>query len=159
MYGNSVLPGFNAGSAYKVPSGSLWRGYPEATWFKVVLVGGESGTASTLAIGTIMKEGADGKWTAMEETDIVSVTSNLPAARLGIVADTTGETGYTYTPDGKTESVTIENGILIGIMGEVDRDKLLIGSKSYDDLTDTQKAQLETQLAAWNIQPVFVLQA
>ena len=159
MYGNRVLPGFNTGTAYKVPTGSIWRGFPEATCFKVVQVDGESDAASKLVIGTIMNEGADGKWTAIAETDIISQTSNLPSSRLGIVADTTAETGYTYTPEGASDPVTVDNGILIGVMGEVDRDKLLVGSKAYSDLTDTQKANLETQLSAWNIQPVFVFQA
>ncbi|MBR2207519.1 MAG: hypothetical protein IJ859_01785 [Synergistaceae bacterium] len=41
MYGNEKLPGVEVSEQYRVAEGSVWRGFYESTWFKVVKVSGE----------------------------------------------------------------------------------------------------------------------
>lgn len=157
MYGNSRLPGIAVSETYRY-EGSIWRGYPEATWFKTVKVNGASAEASKIEQGTIMKELlADGTFTPIEESDIISAVADLPGARLGIVADKTATTGTTTTVE--SETVVTPSSVLIGIQGQVDMNKLLIGEKKFSDLTDEQKICLNTQLEAWGFQLIDVIQA
>ncbi len=157
MYGNSTLPGIAVSDTYRY-EGSIWRGYPEATWFKTVKVNGASAEASKIEQGTIMKELlADGTFTPIEESDIISAVADLPGARLGIVADKTATTGTTTTVE--SETVVTPSSVLIGIQGQVDMNKLLIGEKKFSDLTDEQKICLNTQLEAWGFQLINVIQA
>lgn len=157
MYGNSTLPGIAVSDTYRY-EGSIWRGYPEATWFKTVKVNGASAEASKIEQGTIMKELlADGTFTPIEESDIISAVADLPGARLGIVADKTATTGTTTTVE--SETVVTPSSVLIGIQGQVDMNKLLIGEKKFSDLTDEQKICLNTQLETWGFQLINVIQA
>ena len=156
MYGNTKLPGVSVSETYKVSKGSIWRGYPEATWFKAVSVNGTDGT--DIPLGTIMKElAADGSYTPISETDIITSTANLPSARLAIVADYTAKTGTTAEVDSVT--VTTPASVLVGISGVVDKAKLFVGNKAFTELTDAQKIALNTQLEAWGFQLVNVVQA
>ena len=157
MYGNSTLPGIAVSETYRY-EGSIWRGYPEATWFKLVKVNGSSAEASKIEQGTIMKELlADGTFTPIEESDIISAVADLPGARLGIVADKTATTGTTTTVE--SETVVTPSSVLIGIQGQVDMNKLFIGEKKFSELTDEQKICLNTQLEAWGFQLINVIQA
>ena len=156
MYGNTKLPGVSVSDTYKVSKGSIWRGYPEATWFKAVSVNGNDGT--DIPLGTIMKElTADGSYIPIAETDIITSIEDLPGARLAIVADNTAKTGVTAEVDGETE--TTPASVLVGISGVVDKAKLFIGDKSFTELTDAQKIALNTQLETWGFLLVNVLQA
>ena len=157
MYGNSRLPGIEVSDTYRY-EGSIWRGYPEATWFKTVKVNGASAEASKIEQGTIMKELlTDGTFTPIKESDIISAVADLPGARLGIVADKTATTGTTTTVE--SETVVTPSSVLIGIQGQVDMNKLLIGEKKFSELTDEQKICLNTQLEAWGFQLIDVIQA
>ena len=156
MYGNQTLPGVSVSETYKVSKGSIWRGYPEATWFKTVNVNGTD--EAELPLGTIMKEvAADGSYTPITSSDIITSTANLPGARLAIVADHTAKTGTSTTTDAVTESVA--SSVLVGISGVVDKAKLLVGDTAFTELTDAQKIGLNTQLEAWGFQLVNVMQA
>lgn len=156
MYGNTTLPGVSVSETYKVSKGSIWRGYPEATWFKTVNVNGTDG--ADIPVGTIMKELiADGSYTPIADTDIITATADLPGARLAIVADNTAKTGTTAEVDGQTE--TIPSSVLVGISGVVDKAKLFVADTAFTELTDTQKIALNTQLEAWGFQLVNVIQA
>lgn len=159
MYGNNRLPGIGDSTPFR-PEGSIWRGFTQSTWFKHVLVNGEDAEGTPIPKGTIMKEFTDGSYVAMAESDILTGTAGLPGARLVIVADSTGETGTTTTVAGTNgqETVKTARSILVGIMGEVDQDQLIIGGKIWDDLTDTQKKNLRTQMEAWNFSLVHVTQ-
>ena len=147
MYGNTKLPGASVSETYKVSKGSIWRGYPEATWFKAVNVNGTDGAEIP----------ADGSYTPIAETDIITATANLPGARLAIVADHTAKTGTTAEVDGETEAIPAS--VLVGISGIVDKAKLFVGDKAFTELTDAQKIALNTQLEAWGFQLVNVVQA
>lgn len=156
MYGNDTLPGVSVSETYRVTNGSIWRGYPEATFFKVVSVNGTDGTA--IPAGTIMKEVvADGSYTPITASDIVSVIADLPGARLAIVADKSAKTGTTETLD--EETVLNPSSVLVGISGVVDKAKLLVGDTAFTELEDAQKIGLNTQLEAWGFQLVNVMQA
>lgn len=157
MYGNTTLPGIAVSETYRY-EGSIWRGYTEATWFKLVKVNGSSEEASKIEQGTIMKEIlTDGTFTPIEENDIITAVSSLPGVRLGIVADKTATTGTTTTVEGET--VSTPSSVLIGIQGQIDKNKLLIGNKKFSELTDEQKICLNTQLEAWGFQLLDVIQA
>lgn len=135
MYGNERLPGFEGSESYRY-EGSIWRGAPESTWFKIVKISGD------VKQGSIVKEdGATGIYSAIAADDIISAAANLPGVRLGIVADK------------KPEETA-----LIGIQGQVDRNKLFIGETAFSELTDAQKTNLNTQLEAWGFQLVNVEQ-
>ena len=160
MYGNKTLPGLGESKPYR-PEGSIWRGWTESTWFKNVIVNGDSAEAKFIPKGTIMKELADGTYTTMETGDILTGTAGLPGVRLVIVADSTGASGTTEIVNGANgpETVKKSRSILVGTMGEVDQDRLIIGGKTWSELADSQQRGLRTQLEAWNFQPVVVIQA
>lgn len=154
MYGNTALPGCEVGAEER-HAGSIWRGYTEATWFKLVKVGGSGEEATPIPQGTIMiEDGTTGKFKAFATSDIISAVANLPGGRLGIIADTTAMTGTTTTVDG--ESQTVDATVLIGIQGQVDKAKLLVGETAFGNLEDAQKINLERQLEGWNFQLVEV---
>ena len=154
-YGNEKLPGVAVSEQFRF-EGSIWQGYTQATWFKVVKVNGTD--AADIRVGTIMKElSEDGSYTPITESDIVAAVSGLPGVRLGIVADKFAKTGSTTTVD--DETVSVPSSVLIGIAGVVDRAKLYVGDKAFSELTDAQKINLNTQLEAWNFQLVNVIQA
>ena len=160
MYGNNRLPGITEGEVFR-PEGSIWRGFTQSTWFKVVTVNGSQAEAAKIPLGTIMRETLDGSYHPLEETDILTGTAGLPGSRLGIVADTTGKSGTTETGQGSNGPVTVRkaSSILIGASGEVDQDRLIVGDKKWADLTDEQRQGLRTQLEAWNFNLVCVQQA
>ena len=95
----------------------------------------------------------------MNESDIIATVANLPGARLVIVADSTGTSGTTNVAEGENEEEKTTNAVLVGIMGQVDQNRLIIGDKLLGELTEVQQICLRTQLEAWNFQPVPVLQA
>ena len=155
MYGNEKLPGVAVSEQFRYDN-SIWQGYTQATWFKVVKVNGTDGAA--IKAGTIMKEvAADGSYTPISESDILSAISDLPGVRLAIVADKTAKTGTASTVDGET--VPEASSVLVGISGVVDRSKLYVGDIAFTELTDAQQISLNTQLEAWNFQLVNVMQA
>ena len=159
MYGNEKLPGV-AVSEYFRSESSIWQGYTQATWFKVVQVNGNE--AVDIPVGTIMKELADdGSYTPISESDILSDAASLPGVRLAIVADKSAKSGSTKTTGEGSEAVTenIPSSVLVGIMGVVDKAKLFVGDKSFSELTEAQKINLNTQLEAWHFQLVNVTQA
>ena len=160
MYGNQTLPGVSVSDTYRVTNGSIWRGYPEATWFKTVNVNGTDGT--NIPLGTIMKEvAADGSYTPIAESDIITNAANLPGVRLAIVADKTAKTGTTTTTGEGAEAVTEANAstVLIGIAGIVNKEMLFVGDKRFTELDDAKKIALNTQLEAWHFQLITVVQA
>lgn len=159
MYGNNRVPGIRAGEEWRY-HGGLWRGAPESTWFKYVMVNGDGAEATPIPLGTVLKETADGSYLPMEEADILTGTAGLPGARLAIVADTTGKTPTTETVEGENgpESVKKASSILVGIMGEVDQDRLIVSGKKWGELTDEQRQGLRTQLESWNFNLVYVMQ-
>ena len=53
MYGNERLPGVAVSEQFR-NEGSIWQGYTQSTWFKVVQVNGSE--ALDIPVGTIMKE-------------------------------------------------------------------------------------------------------
>ena len=155
MYGNEKLPGVAVSEQFRYAN-SIWQGYTQATWFKVVKVNGTDGAA--IKAGTIMKEvAADGSYTPISESDILSAISDLPGVRLAIVADKTAKTGTASTVDGET--VPEASSVLVGISGVVDRSKLYVGDTAFTELTEAQQISLNTQLEAWNFQLVNVMQA
>ncbi len=155
MYGNDKLPGIAVSEQFRYDN-SIWQGYTQATWFKVVKVNGTDGAA--IKAGTIMKEvSEDGSYTPITASDIISAVADLPGVRLAIVADKSAKTGTTKTVD--DETVSEPSSVLVGIAGVVDKSKLYVGDKAFTELTDTQKINLNTQLEAWNFQLVNVMQA
>lgn len=156
MYGNQTLPGVSVSEDYRVTNGSIWQGKPASTWFKTVSVGGTDG--AEIPAGTIMKEViADGSYTPITTSDIVSAVADLPGVRLAIVADKTAKTGTTQEVDGATENVP--STMLVGISGIVNKNLLYVGETKFTELTDEQKIGLNLQLEAWNFQLVNVMQA
>ena len=160
MYGNQILPGVNVSESYRF-NGSIWQGAPEATWFKTVSVNGSESEASPIKQGTIMKQLDDGSYSPITESDIVSGFSDLPGVRLAIVADKNAATGTSATTgdDDDAETVAVPSTVLVGLCGKVDKSKLFVGDTAFDNLTDTQKINLNSQLEAWNFLLVNVLQA
>ena len=155
MYGNEKLPGVAVSEQFRNES-SIWQGYTQATWFKVVQVNGNE--AVDIPVGTIMKELADdGSYTPISESDILADAASLPGVRLAIVADKSAKSGSTVTVD--DEAVSLPSSVLVGIMGGVDKAKLFVGDKSFSELSDAQKINLNTQLEAWHFQLVNVTQA
>ena len=155
MYGNEKLPGVAVSEQFRNES-SIWQGYTQATWFKVVNVNGNE--AADIPVGTIMKELADdGSYSPISESDILADVSGLPGVRLAVVADKSAKTGSTVTVD--DETVSVPSSVLVGIMGVVDKAKLYVGDKAFSELTDSQKIFLNTQLEAWHFQLVNVTQA
>ena len=155
MYGNDKLPGIAVSEQFRYDN-SIWQGYTQATWFKVVKVNGTDGAA--IKAGTIMKElSTDGSYTPITAGDIVSAISDLPGVRLAIVADKSAKTGTTSTVDGET--VSEASSVLVGISGVVDKSKLYVGDTAFTELTAEQQISLNTQLEAWNFQLVNVMQA
>lgn len=155
MYGNKTLPGFAAGSTYRNEN-SIWQGYPEATWFKNVKVIGNEETK--IAVGTILKENiSDGTYSVFTVSDIVSAISDLPGARLVIVADFTALSGVSETVD--DETTFTPSSVLVGISGQVDKAKILVGETVFTELTAEQQVALNAQLEAWHFQLVDVMQA
>ena len=160
MYGNQTLPGVSVSEDYRVTNGSIWQGQPESTWFKTVSVGGTDN--ADIHAGTIMKEViADGSYTPITTSDIVSAVADLPGVRLAIVADKTAKTGTTTTTGEGAEAVTeaISSTVLVGISGIVNKNLLYVGETKFTELTDEQKIGLNLQLEAWNFQLMNVMQA
>lgn len=163
MYGNSALPGITPGATAR-SDGSLWRGYTESTWFQTVNVSGDSEAPAKIPLGTLLIQNlTDGTYSPMTESGIITTAASLPGARLVIVADSTGTSGTTTVTEGEageeSEEVKTTSAVLASIMGQVDQARLLVGSKKFDELTETQQVCLRAQLEAWNFQPVPVLQA
>ena len=155
MYGNERLPGIAVSEQFRNDN-SIWLGYTQATWFKVVKVNGTDGAA--IKVGAIMKElPDDGSYTPISESDILSNAADLPGARLAIIADKTAKTGSTATVD--EQNVSVPSSVLVGIMGVVDISKLYIGDKVFTELSAEQQINLNTQLEAWHFQLVNVTQA
>ena len=155
MYGNERLPGIAVSEQFRYEN-SIWQGYTQATWFKVVQINGTDGAA--IKAGTIMKEvSEDGSYTPISENDIVSAIADLPGVRLAIVADKSAKTGTTSTVEGET--VSEASSVLVGIAGVVDKSKLYVADNAFTELTDAQQISLNTQLEAWNFQLVNVMQA
>ena len=143
MYGNERLPGVAVSEQFRNEN-SIWQGYTQATWFKIVRVNGSE--AADIPVGT-----------PIAASDIVSATADLPGVRLAIFADKSAKTGTTKTVEG--EAVSEPSSVLVGIAGVVDKSKLYVGDKAFSELNDTQKINLNTQLEAWNFQLVHVTQA
>ena len=80
---------------------------------------------------------ADGTFVPAQESDIAAAATGIPGPRLGIVADE----NVKVNDQGST--------VLIGISGQVDQDRLLVGAKKFPDLTDEQKVHLREQLEVW----------
>ena len=140
MYGNTRLPGVEVSSDFR-DEGSIWRGATESTWFKIVNTSLSAEEANAISLGTIMKEdAATGTYSPISEADI---SSTLPGARLVIVADSTAVEGAS---------------VLVGTHGQVDKARLIIGEKTFTELTDEQKINLNTQLEAWGFLLVNVIQ-
>ena len=160
MYGNTTLPGITPGKTTR-NDGSIWRGYTEATWFKIVPVSGTAEDAVKIPIGTVLIQNlTDGTYAPMTESNIISAVAGLPGARLVIVADSTGTSGTTAAGETEEdEAVKTMNAVLVGIMGVVDQDRLIVGGKLLEELTEAQQLCLRTQLEGWNFQLVHVLQA
>lgn len=137
MYGSDRLPGVVEGDKRRL-DGTIWLGYPEATWFRTGKVKGDAPDAKPLPLGTIVKEEfADGTFVVAKETDIAAAATGIPGPRLCIVAD---------------ENVKVNDQgsvVLLGIAGQVDQDRLLVESKKFPELTDEQKVHLRQQLEAW----------
>lgn len=160
MYGNDTLPGVAVSPAYR-NKGSIWLGDTAATWFKTVNVNGSQEEASPIEAGTIMKELADGSYSPISASDIVSTVGGLPGVRLAIVADKTAKTGTSTTTGEGEDAVTeaVPSTVLVGVCGKVDKDKLLVGDTHFSELTDAQKLSLNLQLEAWGFLLLNVLQA
>ena len=157
MYGNDILPGVNVSDTYR-DKGSIWRGYTEATWFKVVQVNGSTEEAVSIREGTIMKElAADGSYTPITASDIVSSNANLPGSRLAIVADKNAKTGTTKTTTEGTEATS--SSVLVGIQGHVDKARIFVGDTPFTELSNSQQISLNSQLEAWNFLLVNVQQS
>lgn len=163
MYGNQTLPGISVSEGYRVTTGSIWQGYPEATCFRTVKVNGDSADAAAIPYGTIMKELiADGSYEPITESDIVSTIAALPGVRLAIVADKTAKKGTVTTEavdGGGSEEVSTPATVLVGVSGVVNKDLLYVGDKKFGELTNDQKIGLRLQLEAWNFELTTVTQA
>ena len=83
MYGNNRKPGFYEGNTSRV-AGTIWLGYPEATWFRTAKVKGDSPDDKPLPLGSIVKEEfADGTFVPAKESDIAAAaTGQVDQARL-----------------------------------------------------------------------------
>lgn len=137
MYGNNRKPGIHEGNKSRF-AGTIWLGYPEATWFRTAKVKGDSPDDKPLPLGSIVKEEfADGTFVPAQESDIAAAATGIPGPRLGIVADE----NVKVNDQGST--------VLIGISGQVDQDRLRVGAKKFPDLTDEQKVHLREQLEVW----------
>ena len=160
MYGNSTLPGVTPGATSR-NDGSIWRGYTEATWFKTVAVSGSSAEAAKVPKGMILIEDmTDGTYAPMTASDIITTVADLPGARLAIVADSTAVSGTTTARETEDdEAIKTTNTVLVGIMGQVDQEQLLVDGTRIAELTEAQQVGLRTQLEAWNFQLIPVLQA
>ena len=160
MYGNERLPGVSVSESYRA-KGSIWQGAPESTWFKTVSVNGSEAEGTPISAGAIMKELADGSYTPITESDIVSAEADLPGVRLAIVADKSAKTGTTTTTGEGADAVTeaTPSSVLVGVCGKVDKAKLYVGDKAFTELTDEQKIGLNLQLEAWGFMLVNVMQA
>ena len=147
MFGNKVLPGLEGHAATRC-WGSIWKGDPESTWGRIKKVKNKSGTTFSLPLGTVLKmDKADGAYTPMELSDIASDYGGLPGPRLTVVADQ----NVSVKPEGATVGV--------GICGEIDRARLIVGGKAWSELTDAQRVMLEPQLALWGFGLNDVMQA
>lgn len=109
--------------------------------YRVLQVSGSGTEPEKIACGTILKELSAGVFETAAESDIITDNANLPGAQLAVVVDMKAESGTTSS----------NNGVLCGIMGMADKKRLLIGNKSYMDLTESQQANLATQLRVWGI--------
>ncbi len=160
MYGNDRLPGVSVSEAYRA-KGSIWQGSPSSTWFKTVNVNGTESEGTPISAGTIMKELSDGSYTPIAESDIVSSLANAGKLPLVIVADKTAKTGTTTTTGEGADAVTeaVPSSVLVGVSGQVDKGKILVGAKVFSDLTETQQIYLDAQLKACGIMLVNVMQA
>ena len=156
MYGNETLPVVSVSETYR-SKGSIWRGAPEATWFKAVNVNGSEAEGAAIFAGTIMKQLTDGTYAPIAESDIVSEVSGLPGVRLVIVADKSAKTGTTTTAGSGTEAVP--SSVLVGVCGVVDKAKLFVGDTPFTELTEEQGISLSLQLEAWGFMLVNVTQA
>lgn len=146
MFENTALPGF-AGMETRRGTGSLWRGDPESTWGRVKKVHNERGAPFALPQGTVLKMDASGGCVPMTLPDIAADPGALPGPRLVIVAD---------------RNVTVHTGgaaVGVGICGEVDPSRLIVDGKSWKELTEGERALLESQLAVWGFGLRDVLQA
>ena len=160
MYGNDRLPVVGVSGSYS-NKGSIWQGSPSSTWFKTVNVNGTESEGTPISAGTIMKELSDGSYTPIAESDIVSSLANAGKLPLVIVADKTAKTGTTTTTGEGADAVTeaIPSSVLVGVSGQVDKGKILVGAKVFSDLTETQQIYLDAQLKACGIMLVNVMQA
>lgn len=160
MYGNERLPGVSVSEPYRL-KGSIWQGALESTWFKTVSVNGSEEEGTAISVGTIMKELADGTYTPITESDIVSAVADLPGVRLAIVADKSATTGTTKKTGEGADAVTevTPSTVLVGISGKVDKAKLFVGETAFIELTDEQKVGLNLQLEAWGFLLLNVMQA
>ena len=160
MYGNDRLPGVGISETYRY-AGSIWQGAPESTWFKTVSVNGAEETSTTIAQGTILKQVDDGTYSPITESDIVSEVADLPGVRLVIVADKTAKTGTTTTTGDGADAVTesTPSSVLVGVCGKVDKNRILVSSKKFTELTEAQQKGLNLQLEAWGFMLVNVMQA
>ena len=159
MYGNDRLPGVSVSEAYRA-KGSIWQGSPSSTWFKTVNVNGPEAEGTPISAGTIMKELSDGSYTPLAESDIVSSLANAGKLPLVIVADKTAKTGTTTTTGEGADAVTeaVPSSVLVGVSGQVDKEKILVGEKAFSELMETQQINLEAQLKACGIMLVKVMQ-
>ena len=160
MYGNDRLPGLAVSPTYRA-KGSIWQGSPEATFFKTVNVNGSEAEGTPINAGTIMKELTDGTYTPITESDIVSSLANAGNLPLVIVADKTAKTGTSITTGEGVEAETeiIPSSVLVGVCGQVDKAKILVGDTKFTELTDAQQVFLEAQLKASGFVLKDVLQA
>ena len=137
MYGTDKLPEVEISEEYRY-EGSIWCGAPESTWFKTVKIPEDV----TVKQGIIVKEDpVTGIFNAISAEDIITAPHSLPGARLGIVADKVAK-----------------GSVLIGIQGQVDKNKLLVEETAFSELSETQKINLNTQLEAWSFQLIDVKQ-
>ena len=160
MYGNDRLPGIAVSESYR-SKGSIWQGAPEATWFKTVKVNGTDAEGTAISAGAIMKELSDGTYTPIAESDIATSLANAGKLPLVIVADKTAKTGTTTTTGEGAEAVTevVPSSVLVGVCGQVDKSRILVGDKIFTELTETQQINLEAQLRACGFMLVNVMQA
>lgn len=144
MYGNKTLPGISVSPTFR-NEGGIWRGAPEATWFKIANVSGSGDEPAAIQAGTIMKEDAStGAYTPINAAEIAS----LSGVKLAIVADYTAQSGTSEA----------DSQVLIGVSGQVDKAKLYIGEKCFTELTDEQKISLNSKLEASGFLLVNVIQ-
>lgn len=147
MYGNSTLPGIASSDNLRY-EGSIWRGATEATWFKIVNVTGSAEEANAIPLGAIMQEDSStGLYSPVEVADLDTL-----AGKLVIVADHTAKSGTTV------DSEAANSKVLVGVMGHVDKAKLIVGDTAFTDLTNAQQIALNSQLEANNFLLVNVMQ-